>query len=272
MNETTFILTPELAPAVQSSSGGGLGALVPQSVTLITALLFIATIFVVLQKIIPLIQANNGGEIAKSGKGIFTAASTFFIIIILFSFFSYLGLTDFSKLLLPKLKKNESQAAVATQTAPLTTQSPPTTSGDIAFAQIAENESDVRALFYQSDIKINAAACKAVGQTSCTTVGGMSSQTIDMLINLKKACACDMTISGGTEWWAHSMTTKHRPGAKTAVDLRKDLYLTDFIKKGSQNGFQPATAWSTCYTAFSWNGFYFCDEKNTAPHWHIEPL
>lgn len=136
-------------------------------------------------------------------------------------------------------------------------------------------EADKRAVLKAQKISINADPCTSINQKSCTSIGGMSETTLAILALLKKNCNCTMTVTGGTEWWAHSASTNHLPGNRTAVDLRKESDLTAFIYNYSTNGFKQDTTWNTCSANFTWNGFRFCDEKSingSTSHWHIQPI
>lgn len=98
--------------------------------------------------------------------------------------------------------------------------------------------------------------CTELGQSDCTTVGGLVDDTIVKLATLKNVCTsatereCPIIITGGTEWWAHgsrlidvyenSAVTNHIPyaeslqtGGKT-VDLRTEI-----------EGQYTTTSWST---------------------------
>jgi hypothetical protein len=132
---------------------------------------------------------------------------------------------------------------------------------DIEF--IKKSENSVRGVLGSAGIAINRGACDRVNQPLCTTVGGLNQSTIDMLKELKNGCACNIQVTGGTEWWLHSATTKHVPGGG-AVDISKPDGLASFLQ---QNG-KEAPRWPICRAAYAWNGFYFCDEGN---HWHAQP-
>ncbi|MBP6888196.1 MAG: hypothetical protein KBC21_00690 [Candidatus Pacebacteria bacterium] len=133
---------------------------------------------------------------------------------------------------------------------------------------VGANDRQVREDLKASNIGVNVGACSSVGQSGCTNVGGMSPEIVSLIKSLKSACACNIVISGGTEWWSH---TTHGPGALT-VDLQipKTNPLSDplyiFITK------QPSIGGTNlCHSRYTWSGWIFCDEKagKSNRHWHI---
>lgn len=142
----------------------------------------------------------------------------------------------------------------------------PTNPSSNDFAAITQDENRVRKILGDAEITFNKAPCKEEGQNECTSVGGTSGGTLTMLINLKLACDCAIQVTGGTEWWLHSKTTKHKPGGG-AVDIARTAQLNTFIKS---NFTSVKNKFSICEASYSWNGFYFCDEDSA--HFHAEPL
>jgi hypothetical protein len=110
-------------------------------------------------------------------------------------------------------------------------------------------------------ITVNRRVCATTAQTSCTTVGGIPSETISMLTELRNTCNGGIEITGGTEAGHKS----HGPG-KTPVDL--SLY-----KPGGLNecirAFPAGPRLSFCYATYQRFGFTFCDEINSNRHWHV---
>lgn len=153
------------------------------------------------------------------------------------------------------------------------TTNPPIT-GSAAFLQTTNGDASIRQMLTNAKIGVNNPVCTFEGASNCTSLGGASSATIDMLMQLKQKCpSCDITVTGGTEYWAHSRNTYHYPGGRngspSAVDLRKNANLDNFLKNNNEGGFLPGG--DRCYVKYSWGGFIFCDEKNTAAHWHVGP-
>ena len=67
------------------------------------------------------------------------------------------------------------------------------------------------------DIKLNNPQCVTVGQQNCTSTRGLDTSWI---ATIKSKCPqCELTITGGTEFWLHKIGTSHRPGSPT-IDLR----------------------------------------------------
>lgn len=102
-----------------------------------------------------------------------------------------------------------------------------------------------------------------------TIIAGLPDGAIDMVNDLKTYCQCSVVITGGTEP-GHKT---HGPGLNV-VDLRCESGgagcgnsdgLSNYIRK---NG-AVRTPRSFCYEDFYLNGFLFCNEKNSAVHWHV---
>jgi hypothetical protein len=211
---------------------------------------------------------------SESNEKIKAVGVSLVVIVLAMTLFSYLGVftSDFS--LKPLSSGTPSNLGVVGTTNPNPT---PTGSTDQKLsAMLATEDANRKYLEVFQGIPINKKACTSVGQTNCTSVGGMGASTLAMLESLKRACNCKMTVTGGTEWWIHSGKTRHQPGESTAVDLSfgsrggdvsKFIYESPFFKK--------EVPWSNCYARFSWSGFTFCDEKekDSQPrHWHIQPI
>jgi hypothetical protein len=100
---------------------------------------------------------------------------------------------------------------------------------------------------------------------SCTSLVDLPQGTINLLINLKKACNCDVVVTGGTEG-GH---TTHGEGLGP-VDLRittSNDPLYSFIKT---NGTKLSDAGNYCTPRYEWGGRQFCDENlGRDRHWHI---
>lgn len=137
-------------------------------------------------------------------------------------------------------------------------------------------DASVRSALSAGGINVNVGACSSVGQSSCTNVGGLPDDVVSMLKSLKAACSCNVTVSGGTEWWSHGT---HGPGVPV-VDLRIP------VSGGGPNLSDPLYVFlasktkiggnSYCHATYAWNGWSFCDEKSggtslsTNRHWHVK--
>src|SRR3989338_233202 len=76
------------------------------------------------------------------------------------------------------------------------------------------------------DIKLNNPQCVTVGQQNCTSTRGLDTSWI---ATIKSKCPqCELTITGGTEFWLHKIGTSHKPGSPT-IDLRLDEALNKYI-------------------------------------------
>lgn len=165
------------------------------------------------------------------------------------------------------------------------------TNGGPAFQQSLADDKRVRDILKAGNVSVNNLACTAPMASNCTSLGGLSQETIDMLLLLKQSCpSCTVQVSGGTETWLHGNrkeaeagnTTAHRPGGR-AVDLSMpksdstgdlagtDSVLTRFIKT---NGTRMSGISGKFYSRWAWGGFIFGDEipsgSNTGRHWHVQ--
>jgi len=96
--------------------------------------------------------------------------------------------------------------------------------------------------------------CATVGQTNCTSIRGLLTGYVSAT---QRGCNCPLTITGGTESWAHSAGTAHGPGSPV-VDLAKTTELTRYIMGGDK---QPI--YLGRYTR---NGVSYLYEGD---HWHV---
>ncbi|MDQ5954394.1 MAG: hypothetical protein QG583_322 [Patescibacteria group bacterium] len=94
-----------------------------------------------------------------------------------------------------------------------------------------------------SGVGVNNGECQTVGQLGCTSTRGLD---LSIIKKVERGCglwrmahldggiqltySCDgITVTGGTECWAHSRTTNHKPGSST-VDLRYNEPLNSYLK------------------------------------------
>ncbi len=102
--------------------------------------------------------------------------------------------------------------------------------------------------------------CTKVGQQSCTSLRGLNVNAIN---SIHSQCPqCELTITGGTEFWLHSVNTTHRPGSST-IDLRSAdaTKLNTFLSGG-----KPLVLMKRYPTA-SGQMLYLYE----GDHWHIGP-
>ncbi len=113
-----------------------------------------------------------------------------------------------------------------------------------------------------NDIRINKSKCASESQTNCTDLKGLPQKTADSIIMIKRACGCDITITGGTEAGHKS----HGEG-KPVVDLRWTEESAKFILS-NRGKFRVSRI--LCPNAK--NPTKGCDgyETNTEPHLHME--
>jgi hypothetical protein len=96
---------------------------------------------------------------------------------------------------------------------------------------------------------------------SCTNLGGLPEETLNMLITLKRGCSCEVTITGGTEPGHRSHGVGKRP-----VDLRlrsESDSLYQYVKKnGTPNISGSSVKWGL-------HGYIFWDEPGGNRHFHV---
>ena len=114
---------------------------------------------------------------------------------------------------------------------------------------------------------VNVGPCPGVGSRGCTNVAGLGNEAIAAIKLLPGACACNVVISGGTEYWLHSNTpgssSNHAPG-NSVFDLAKSDQLDALIKNPSN----PRKPSFTGHTRWFYGGFWYTDEPETR-HWHV---
>jgi len=93
--------------------------------------------------------------------------------------------------------------------------------------------------------------CTKVGQQHCTSLRGLNPTNINRIY---RSCpGAELVITGGTEFWLHSVTTTHRPGSAT-IDLRTNEILNKCLSGG-----QPLTMMRRYPNGALYEG----------DHWHI---
>jgi hypothetical protein len=114
-------------------------------------------------------------------------------------------------------------------------------------------------------VGVKTPTCTTIGQTGCTSVSGLGQSAINGLGSLKSSCSgCSITVTGGTEYWLHSATTRHRPG-NSVVDIRRGSSpaLDAKIVTGTALG---AGSCSNLGQRYSLNGAIYVNEGG---HWHV---
>jgi hypothetical protein len=137
-------------------------------------------------------------------------------------------------------------------------------------------------------VNVKLPSCKDIGETNCTSVYALYVNARNNLTSLKTRCdafaranskpPCDITVTGGTEYWLHGNknpvlslndTTNHKPNGN-AVDLRigtpsLDSYIT---KGGSKTLLDCASG-----TKYLVDGYIYVNESGsgayTGAHWHV---
>jgi hypothetical protein len=112
----------------------------------------------------------------------------------------------------------------------------------------------------------NGRTCKTVGESACTSVYNIGGAAIFGLNILKGDCGgCKITITGGSEFWAHAT---HGPG-QNIVDLRYiqgdllDVYIRKQQFLGKNNGCINS------YNGWKVNGSIYVLETKNPIHWHV---
>jgi hypothetical protein len=119
----------------------------------------------------------------------------------------------------------------------------------------------VRARLSSMNISVNKPVCSSPALTDCTTVGGLPEGTLSMLQSLRIQCGGTLQITGGTE----AGHASHGPG-RTPVDVGINDGTLNSCIRGFSSG--PSVG-DWCKSTFTNFGYVFCDENNTAAHWHI---
>ncbi len=276
--QTNIYLTEEVGTFAKNNPAGGVDSIAAfsanQAIALALGGIVLGSIFYVLLRTY---TAAMGGNLSTSKQGLQRMGLAFIFLALVLSVFSYIGGLSFNLSLTPLGTTVRSDSGLNTRTPGVEGDGGGTSivSGDEAtmFQAIQANESAARASLSTNGIDINKGPCSAVRASNCTSIGGLGPRTIALLSSLMNACACTITITGGTEWWLHGPTTKHRPGTASAVDISSGAGINKLIYSSSD--FKKGTAWSICSALFTWNGYLFCDEvaRNGQPgHWHIQPL
>ncbi len=135
--------------------------------------------------------------------------------------------------------------------------------------QAWNDDSAIRSSLASYGISVNRPNCQTIGQTACTSVWGLSGSIQFLLRDLERLCTnCNITITGGTEYWLHSANTQHRPGGNV-VDLRNEPALRVFLQNNP--GSRPATGTSCApgRERYVWGGATFVFEEPSRDHWHV---
>jgi hypothetical protein len=123
----------------------------------------------------------------------------------------------------------------------------------------AEAESRFRAVGITS---YSSGGCTDKTNSRCTSYDGLREATVQGAITLKRACACALTITGGTETGHASGANSHANGYK--LDFRKDAGGIDGYVKGTftriANRGDGYPQWQAA------SGNIYCDEGN---HWDV---
>lgn len=70
--------------------------------------------------------------------------------------------------------------------------------------------------------------CTTKSNPKCTSFSGLQEVAVNQAIVLKKACACDLVITGGTEAGHAKGEKSHENGWK--LDFRKNTKLNNYVK------------------------------------------
>lgn len=100
--------------------------------------------------------------------------------------------------------------------------------------------------------------CSTIGQKNCTSVYQLGQSAIDGVVKLKNDCNCTVTVTGGTEYWAHK---SHKPG-KSIVDIRRSDIVNYITAQGKRCGTLSGRP------IYSLNGASYWDEDSS--HFHVD--
>lgn len=234
-------------------------------------IMFGAAILVVFGRSLVTVVANLLGDgspvnVSKYKMGINTVVVAFIVIVALIPFATYIN-GSFKNAELRKIGELTATGPAAASGAPSSGLSTLNTSENMAL--ILQTEEINRARLLDFAITVNKRPCQGEEDDECTNVGGMSERTLSMLMTLKRDCRCAIQVTGGTEGWLHSQTTKHTPSGG-AVDISLNA---NGVNKYIKDTFGVIPFGSGCSEKYSGLGFTFCNETiaGNAPHWHIQP-
>ncbi|CAG9942062.1 unnamed protein product [Clonostachys rosea f. rosea IK726] len=112
----------------------------------------------------------------------------------------------------------------------------------------------------QAETRLKAAGITATSSGGCTN-RNVNEETVQGAITLKRACGCEVTVTGGTETGHASGTYSHWNGYK--FDFRKgsgiDAYVKNTFTKIANRG-DGYPQWKAA------SGNIYCDEGN---HWDV---
>jgi|GEM_PF-1487174 len=98
----------------------------------------------------------------------------------------------------------------------------------------------------------------------CTNVGLLPASTIDAVINIKKSCGCDVTITGGAE----DGHATHGPD-KPVVDLSTNNGLAEYLKNNNSNILKICTTYANRQYAKNCKNSQGQDFYETVEHLHV---
>ena len=114
-------------------------------------------------------------------------------------------------------------------------------------------------------VSVKTPTCTTIGQTGCTSVSGLGQGATSGLGALKSSCSgCNITVTGGTEYWLHSATTRHRPG-DSVVDIRRGSSPALDAKVLTGTALSQGSC-SNLGQRYSLNGAIYVNEGD---HWHV---
>ncbi len=120
-----------------------------------------------------------------------------------------------------------------------------------------------------SNVYINNTACVGSQTNGCTNVNGYNVATINDLKGFATACACKITITGGTEG-GHS---SHGPNIPV-FDISKTAFIEKYVKDNSTVKKNPSfsdRASGVYFYKWLYAGYWWTDETggSKTPHWHV---
>jgi len=118
------------------------------------------------------------------------------------------------------------------------------------------------------NISFNRDNCQTIGQSGCTSVLDIGTAVINGVGQLARKCNCSVIVTGGTEYWLHSVNTAHRAGGNV-VDLSINTPVTAYIEKNGQR--LPNDTSCSTGIHYKLDGAIYVNEQidGNAPHWHV---
>lgn len=144
-------------------------------------------------------------------------------------------------------------------------------------ATAAAAESGTRYTLAQDNITVQNGPCASLTQTTCTDVGGLTSNTINQLETIGYNCKCNPVITGGNEPNGHDAGGSHPTG--NAIDFASNSALDTYLAQNTGGALPANPVIGQTYTAtlngkqvnilYETTGTVAGGSTSNGPHVHI---